>query len=348
MLPSLTLPVSDTASPRGACTPPTLCLRLLLSLAAAVWGGAIAYVMLSQPHFYGDFLYPWTAARAFLAGRSPYLAIPGGPYPYTTPFAYPLPAVLLVLPLASLGYAAAGALFFALSSALLAFALTREGYHYLPIFASAPFLGAAAHAQWSPLVVGASLLPGLGFLAVCKPNLALAMAFRRPTLSIVLGGAVLLAASVLLRPGWPGEWLANVSRTSIHRPPVATPLGALMLLSLLRWRRPEARLLAAMACVPQLLFWSDQLPLLLVPRTLRQSLWCCILSSASVNLAMFLARQPGSGAVTYGGITDGLVRHAQLPVLLGVYLPALVLVLRRPNTGELPSWMRQIAQRLAA
>ncbi|HEX7940652.1 MAG TPA: hypothetical protein VF488_02570, partial [Gemmatimonadaceae bacterium] len=314
-------PGAETA-PEREPTRPSLRTRLLLSLVAAVWGGAISYVMLSQPHFYGDFFYPWSAARIFLSGGSPYHAIRGGQYPYMTPFAYPLPAVLLVLPLASLGYAAAGALFFSVSSALLAFALTRDGYHYLPIFASAPFLGAASQAQWSPLVIAAALLPGLGFLAVCKPNLGLALAARKPSRSIVLGGAAVLAATVLLRPSWPGEWLANLGLLRLHPPPVMTPLGAVMLLALLRWRRPEARLVAAMACVPQLLFWSDQLPLLLVPRNLRQSLWCCILSSASVGVATFLSQRPGSATQTHGGISDGLVRYAGTPVLLGVYLPA--------------------------
>ena len=38
-----------------------------------------------------------------------------------------------------------------------------------------------------------------------------------------------------------------------------------MLLAMLRWRRPEGRLVAAMACVPQTYFSCDQLPPLLVP-----------------------------------------------------------------------------------
>ena len=324
---------------------PALRTRLLLAAAAAAWGGAIAWVMLGQPHAYRDFLYPWTAARVLLAGGSPYRAIPGGAsYPYGAPFVYPLPAVLAIVPLAMLPYAAAGTLFVALSCALLAFAITRDGYQYLPIFASAPFLGAASQAQWSPLIVAAALLPGLGALAVCKPNLGLALAARRPTRALVVGGAVVVAATVLWRPAWPGEWLANVARLRIHPAPLTTPLGFILLLALARWRRPEARLLVAMACVPQLLFWSDQLPLLLVPRTLRQSLWCCALSSASVGLGAWVAVRTGGHPIGAGLAPDALARHAALPVMLGMYLPALVLVLRRPNEGQVPRWADRLAR----
>lgn len=333
---------ADAAPPVSS---PALRTRLLLAAVAAVWGGAIAYVMLTGPRFYGDFLYPWAAARVLLAGGSPYRAIPGGgAYPYMTPFVYPMPAVLLVVPLARLGYAAAGAIFFAASSALLAFAVTRDGYQYLPIFASAPFLGAASQGQWSPLIVAAALLPGLGFLAVCKPNLGLALAARRPTRALVLGGTVFLAATVVWRPDWPHDWLVNVSRLRHHPTPLMMPIGLVMLLALTRWRRPEARLLVVMACVPQLLFWSDQLPLLLVPRTLRQSLWCCAISSASVAVAAGAAAR--AGAVAAGPISDALVRYAPLPVMLGMYLPALVLVLRRPNEGAVPRWADRLAQPL--
>lgn len=326
---------------------PSLRMRLLLAAAAALWGGIIAYQMLTLPRFYGDFLYPWAAARVLLSGGSPYRAIAGGAaYPYMTPFVYPMPAVLLVVPLATLSYAGAGTVFFAMSSALLAFAVTREGYQYLPIFASAPFLGAASQGQWSPLVVAAALLPGIGFLAVCKPNLGLALAARRPTRALVLGGAVFLAATVAWRPEWPHDWLANVSRLRHHPTPLTMPFGVVLLLALARWRRPEARLIVVLACVPQLLFWSDQLPLLLVPRTLRQSLWCCAISSASVAAAALATAHGSTGSLASGPISDALVRHAPVPVMLGMYLPALVLVLRRPNEGAVPPWADRLARPL--
>ena len=157
------------------------------------------------------------------------------------------------------------------------------------------------------------------------------LAARRPTRALVLGGAVFLAATVAWRPEWPHDWLANVSRLRHHPTPLTMPFGVVLLLALARWRRPEARLIVVLACVPQLLFWSDQLPLLLVPRTLRQSLWCCAISSASVAAAALATAHGSTGSLASGPISDALVRHAPVPVMLGMYLPALVLVLRRPN-----------------
>src|SRR5262249_24616479 len=109
----------------------------------------------------------------------------------------------------------------------------------------------------------------------------------------------------------------------------------LTLAALARWRRPEARLLVAMACVPQLMYFADQLPLWLIPRTRRESMVLTATSVAAWVLALQVLNHPG-GQPPFE--SDGLV-------LAGVYAPALIMVLRRKNVGALrPLIERRIAR----
>jgi hypothetical protein len=180
-------------------------------------------------------------------------------------------------------------------------------------------------------------LPAGGFLAVVKPNIGLALTAYRPNRFGIIGGALLLVASVMLLPSWPVDWLRSLAldrQSRTHLAPIATPIGFILALSLLRWRRPEARLLIVMACVPQLLFFYDQIPLILVPRT-RAERYVLIFSSGIAVLTWIAA---GHGA-TRGPVV------ASWCVMVGLYLPCLVMVLRRPNEGPVPGWLeRRIAQ----
>ena len=76
-------------------------------------------------HFHqgaGDFGWAIHAAQRLLAGQNP----------YDTPLEqYPLTAAVFALPFVALRPEVAGALFYGISSALLAFGLTRHGYHCL-------------------------------------------------------------------------------------------------------------------------------------------------------------------------------------------------------------------------
>jgi hypothetical protein len=71
-----------------------------------------------------------------------------------------------------------------------------------------------------------------------------------------------------------------------------------------------------MACVPQLLFFADQLPVYLVART-RTQMAALALCSAVAWLAWFVQLRNG----------DLYVMRAAPYVMLGVYAPALLLVL---------------------
>ena len=85
----------------------------------------------------------------------------------------------------------------------------------------------------------------------------------------------------------------------------------------------EARLLLCMACVPQNGFYYDQLPLLLVPGSRREMLAAAVISVFVMFVPSFVPLNSGSSA-------EISARYIPLMVI-GVYLPALVMVLRRPN-----------------
>jgi hypothetical protein len=216
-----------------------------------------------------------------LEGNDPYRVIQAtGPYPFNTPLLYPLPAAIVALPFAPIPAALAGTLFVALGSSLLAFGLTkdREGLAKLPLFVSAPFCMAAILAQWAPLMTAAALLPSLQFLAPAKPNLGLVSWLWKPSWRGVIGGAALVLISFLVHPTWLSEWRAALATAPRYRGPALSLGGAFLLLGALRWRAREARTLLAMAIVPQLTLFYDQLPLWLIPNTAWRSLGLSALS----------------------------------------------------------------------
>jgi hypothetical protein len=305
---------------------PPIRIRIVVALVIGVVCGLVAFLLHGRRGFWPDFVFPWTAARYLLDGRDPYAALPGGlPEPFETPLLYPLPTVLAVVPFARLSMAAAGGIVMAISSALLSFVLTRGGWHRLWMLASAPFVMAVNLGQWSPLIVVAALHSSLGFLAALKPNIGLAVFAYRPTRAMVIGGIVVLALSLVVLPRWPLEWLHAVRSLPGHPAPllIARGAGIVLLLAAMRWRTAEARLLLVSACVPQLNFFSDQLPLMLVARTRTELVALTALSQIGfVTWFLFLSKD------------EAYVPKAAPYVLAFIFIPALILVLRRPNTAS--------------
>ncbi|HET7550028.1 MAG TPA: hypothetical protein VFK04_01985 [Gemmatimonadaceae bacterium] len=320
-------------------TSPTVGLRVAVALAVGVVAGLVAFAVQSRPDAAPDFIYPWQAARLLIHGINPYTALPGGlAAPFEAPLLYPLPAVLAAVPFAWLALPSAVGIFIGLSVFLLAYAVTSRNWNLMPFFASAPLILAVVLGQWSPLLVAAALVPAGGFLAIAKPNIGLALTVYRPTRMGVLGSAVFFAASLLLLPTWPRDWLHSLildRQSGTHVAPITTPLGLILTLALLRWRRPEARLLIAMSCVPQLFFFYDQLPLMLVPSSRRES-YAVIIPSSLAFLVWLI--------VGHGSVSGPQV--AEWCVMLSIYLPCLIMVLRRPNEGTVPEWMERVAARL--
>ena len=243
---------------------------------------------------------------------------------------YPLPALMFISPFAAFPLAISQVLFIGSASAFLAWRLTRDALWPLLIFITPAFWMAAFIGQWSPWLTLAALVPGAGFLLTCKPTLGLACFCYRPTWRAFASGAAIMVVSIALMPSWPREWLDNLQYVQRHPPAIVTQGGWLLALAALRWRQREARLLLAMACVPQLLFFADQLPLFLVTRTRREALFYVL--AGGVVGAIWIARhfmQPSA------------VQLSGPYVMLGTYLPALYIVLRRPNVGPIPTWLER-------
>ena len=57
--------------------------------------------------------------------------------------------------------------------------------------------------------------------------------------------------------------------------------GPLILLALLRWRRPEARLLVALGCIPHTTMLYEALPLFLVARRWQEGVLLAALSGCA-------------------------------------------------------------------
>ena len=300
-----------------------------LALTIGLLSGTLYWAMFSVHHG-SDFLVFHFASKVWLSGKNAYaIGLPimrGSPHPVAEPFYYPFPALVAIAPLTWMSVRVAGATFVGVSSGLLAFGVARESTERLPIFLGAGFLVAAAMGQWSPFITATLVLPVLSPLAVIKPNLGLATALAKPTATRIIGGVLVLLVTLVFQPSWPAEWMRNLRALPAHPAPVLVPGGSLVLLGLSRWRRPEARLLVAMACVPQLMYFADQLPLWLVARSRREGLFL----SATSLVAWAIALE----ATTRAGVQP--VLNSSPYVLAGVYFPALVLVLRRPNSGELP------------
>ena len=311
-----------------------------------------------------DFAQLWYGARALLGGENPYLAVgPGRAFDWNAPLLYPMPAVLLAVPLSMLSLPVATSLFTGLGAFALALAVTRVGIGGLVALGSLAYLYALEVAQWSPLLAGAALVPWLGFVLVAKPTVGLALFAYRPTWQAAAGCAALLALSFVVAPGWLHDWLdavrdgasvalvtdtgSGTADVAVGRRPSAWPYvaplarsaGPLLLLALLRWRRPEARLLLALALVPQTPLLYETVPLFLVARTRQQ-----VMALVALSFAAFLLIRFG----TFDSVQAWYDRSGEA-ILWCLYLPCLALVLRRPNEGSVPRWLEvRLPHRLRA
>ncbi|MEO7474003.1 MAG: hypothetical protein ABIY46_01595 [Gemmatimonadales bacterium] len=258
------------------------------------------------------------AARALLAHGDPYL-VAGRPR-FVFPLYYPLPTLLLLAPLAPLSLAIARVAFAAISGGLFALAALRYGRGLPAALLSACFLNAIILGQWSPLLVVAVVVPGMGFLLSAKPSIGTALLSGFPRWSAAIGGAILLGLSFVLLPSWLESWLHNLG-SNVHRAPVMLPGGWILLLGLVRWRSPEGRLLAALACVPQITGLYDALPLFLIPRNKWQGYVLAMLSYVAAFGQEWLFPM-------HRDMTFEAAITARWPLLLGcLYAPALILVL---------------------
>ena len=340
-----------TTDPRAGAHAPDRRERLVLAVlvGAAFFLLTLLWLSVNDPRRgAGDFTYALLAARALVDGREPYSVVLAES-PFRTPFFYPLPAGVVAVPFTVLPDRLAGAAAVGLGFGWLAYRLSASGRSRLLVLTAAPALFAVLAVQWSPLLTAAALSgPALG-LAIVKPTIGLALAAMalpaapRPGRLFVQTAtlaAALIAVSLLLRPDWPMHWLAAMRSSPFagqFRAPILTPYGIPVVLAVLRWRRPEARLLLVLSCVRQNGFLYDQLPLLLIPTTAAQALVVSGISHVSHIIALW--RPPADGTVL-------ALSAQQFPfTVTAMYLPCLIMVLRRPNEGQMPAWVDRATAR---
>jgi hypothetical protein len=251
---------------------------------------------------------------------------------------YPLPAALVMIPLAHLSEVVATVIFSALAAAAFAWALMEHGYGPLAGFFSASLMAAVCAGQWSPLLAGAVAAPWIGVLFAAKPTMGAVYFAYRPSWWAIGGGLVLVAVSFAVEPTWLGDWRAAIAQNAAlwapatsYRPLIVEKAGVIALLALFRWRRPEARLIAMLACVPISPLPYEMVALYLVPRTAGE---------AALMSALSWGVQFRIDAVMPRLTTDAAAYDYSARLLALVMIPlATVMVLRRPNEGAVPAWL---------
>jgi hypothetical protein len=306
-----------------------------LSVLWFIWGST------RESGYVTDFDQVWQASRTALAGLDPYAASiqpPAPGYPGTMGLFYPLTAVVITFPLSFLALDAARVIWIAVGVFSFTFLLLgRYSYARLPAVMSGAFLMAVSLAQWSPYLACAIMAPGFAWVLSGKPNVGLAAAVAaRVTPTAILLALVPVVIAFGWRPTWIADWQHALTTGSHFHPYIVRPGGMLMLLSLLRWRRPEARWLAAMACIPATPGAAEALVLFAFPMTLRQCL-CLALLTHAPNFLMI-----GRHFDTFDAFTD----RGAILMLVFVYLPAVAVILTRPNAGSLPAPVERWAMRL--
>jgi hypothetical protein len=279
---------------------------------------------------FSDFDAMWVAGRSLAARTDPFVAVQAARGVLGFPLLYPMPAILVTLPFAVFSISIAAALWTGVSFGLLSFGLSRHAWWPLIAVASLPAVESAQLAQWSPILTCMALFPAVAVLALAKPTTggAIALAYLPNTArrSVIVGGAVLVLVSLAIMPTWIGRWTSVVLAATHFRPMILRPFGWVLLFALLKWRRPEARLIAFLAIVPQAGMAYDALPLVLVPSSRREAMVSAFASFAILPWRM-VAQDNGAT------FTNATAHNAPL-FLVALYLPALLMVLMRPNQSS--------------
>lgn len=330
---------SSVCSSSNAGAPPSVRRRVTFSLVMALGAGAFAAWVQANFHVRAsDFAQLWWAAHAWLSGTNPYDAV--GPEPWRLfqwlPLLYPLPAVVVATPFSLVPLDVAEAIFASVGVGWLTWTLTRD--RLLPpslwLLGSFAMITALQTIQWSPALIAAALTPSFGWLLLAKPSIGLPLLVAYPSRRAVIGCVVAGSLSMVIWPWWLPQWLAIVRTTSAHiTAPITEPGGFLLALAGLRWRRADARLLLALACVPHTPALYDALPL------------CLLITCAEEGMILWAA-----AFVCRAAIDRLLPPEPTMAVMFAInaklitwliYLPCLIMVLRRPNVGW--TWSRHTA-----
>ena len=287
-------------------------MRLRICISAAIGVASAAFCCFLLLHFHqgaGDFGWAIHLAQRLLAGQNP----------YDSPLEqYPLTAAPFGLPFVGLRPEFAGALFYGASSALLAFGLTRHGYHRLLVFLAYPYWGGLLAVQWSTLIFASAFFPLLLPVTMVKPQLGLPVALTNLSRRGVLACVAVVLLTLAALPHWPLLWLAQLKNYEHFIPLLILP-GPLLALALWRYRDRDAWFLVLTALMPQRWFF-DAFILWLIPKSRREILFTAALSW-------------GAGIWRWYRVPHSFMEVGRV-TLVFIYLPMLALILLRQFSRE--------------
>jgi hypothetical protein len=256
--------------------------RIFISILIGVVTAVVAYT-LDPFHAPGDLFQALRPAREFIENKPP--------LSWTIDPTYvpsPLTITPLGLPWLFMPEQLAGAIFFGICSALLAWVL-RDRLDWLPLFASYSFVENLGARQYSPLLMTLSLtgLPAVGLLI--KPHIALPLflTHRSHWLGLVITAAVGVW-SLIQFPLWPLTWLSQLhGYTGAF--PILHPIGIVAFGLAVLTRQS----MLALYCLIPLRKMYDTLPLFLGIRGARAVIvltalsWLMPLAPSSARLPVF-------------------------------------------------------------
>jgi hypothetical protein len=283
-------------------------LRILVSTAIGLVTGIYCCFLLT--HFHqgaGDFRWAIEGAQHLLARQNPYA---------DSQQLYPLPAAFFGLPFVKIPLSAAGGMFYGISSALLAFGLTRRGYHRLLVFFTYPYWAGMLAAQWGPLLMASALFPFLLPATMAKPQSGIPVALTHLTRRGLVACLLVSVIAFAFMPNWFGLWLGQLGGYRHFYPLLVLP-GPLLLLALFRYRDPDTALFLLTALLPQRWFY-DTLTLWLIPKTRKEILWTAFFGW-------------GAGLWRWYHVPNNVAEVGRWTVVF-LYLPMLGVLLARPWT----------------
>ena len=297
---------------------PARTLRIALTFSAAMTAALLTWSFWIQPQPQPSDLAPvWAGARAVFNHQNPYEVIgPGREFDTKFPLIYPITAVVTLLPIALLPLRLVDPIFVGIGFGLFTWAITRRQIlsPALVALVSLPALMSLQTSQWSPLLTGAALLPVVGFLLVAKPTIGMALFAAVPDWKTAAGCAVFLILSLIIWPGWIADWRAGFVTAPHVVPPLVRIGGPLVLLAALKWKRAEARLLLALACVPHTTALYETIPLFLIPQSWLQAwgLWILVVARLSSDSwrAVLTTRRWRTGRVEPNGSSGWCISRA--------------------------------------
>jgi hypothetical protein len=324
---------------------PTRRARLLIAIGVGIVTAIVSALRIRRVFAFshiGDLTPIFVGAQAVIRGADPYSTVAGRTDLGQLLLFYPMPASLLILPLAWLRMQLAATLFAAVSAAWLAYESARDDWWPLWLLASAGFWQSVISVQWSPLLLAAALAGAPAGLAIAvKPTMALPLLAmqtkRRAVIGALAVGAAIVLASLVIDPHWPLNYYRTVRDSPVHNEyvsPAFTLLGLPLWLALLRWRDWRGRLLLGMAITPLNGYTYSHLPLMLVARNRFQiallglASWVGFIATVRITFSLSSLKQ-----------LVLVTPHIEPIAILAYYLPALLLVLQHPNEGPAPAWL---------